>query len=81
MHPQPSRRPVSKNRAPVPLLSDPIFSGLLERDFDDEHDFEYEHGLLDNIDREQNHHSPYDLQDDAQEFYNRQINEDHSEDE
>ncbi len=75
MRPQ-INRPAPKPRTPVHLLSDPLFSGLLERDFDDVHEFDYEHGLLDNVDRLQSHHTPWDFENDAQDFYNRQITED-----
>ena len=66
----------SKPTLPLNLIFDHQITGLLERDFDDKDEYEYTHGLLDNIDRAQSHHSPYDIEDDAQEFYNRQINED-----
>jgi hypothetical protein len=39
----------------------------------DSSQFEYIHGLDENVDRFKSHHSPFDIQDDAQEFYNRAI--------
>lgn len=51
------------------------FTGLLDRDFDDKNEHKYAYGLLDSVDRIQHEHVPYDLENDAQEFYSRQITE------
>jgi hypothetical protein len=65
-----------KPKMPMSLILNNPATGLLDRDFDERDEFRYSHGLIDNVDRAQGHHSPYDLEDESQDFYNRQITED-----